>query len=455
MKNIYKINKGITLIALIVTIIVLLILAAVILNMVIGDSSVIRKANIAKENTNYSVAYEEIKTKVLEAQAKKEGKAKLSDIVEQLKNDPQYEYIINKSSKIANLSNKGQINNLQDMDDNNIEEIYVIHKGYEFKIDKTLKIEGNEKELGNTDNAGDNTDPIKPEVVDPTDIYVTLYTDGTLGFSNNEDTIEGKTVKKLYGNIRNIEYGQYEPNRTPWFESGATKVIINNKIVPSTTSCWFYRLYNVASIEGIENLDTSLTTNMFSMFGEASGLSKIDVSNFDTSNVVNMSYMFDACRAEELDVKEFNTSNVVNMSNMFSRCNVRKLNLQGFDTSNVTDMSGMFRSMSFLQELNLSSFNTENVVNMKNMFSGSNLIALDLTDFNTSNVTDMSYMFNYMGSLQELNLSSFNTENCTNMENMFENCKELKKIYISNTWKEKGTKEEVYGNCSAILELKQ
>lgn len=112
-----KSNKnGITLIALVITIIVLLILSAIILNMLMGDSGIIHKANTAKENTNYSTAYEEIQTKVLEAQSQKEGKAKLTDIIEQLKNDSQYEYIINHTSQMASLSNKGTITSLENIE---------------------------------------------------------------------------------------------------------------------------------------------------------------------------------------------------------------------------------------------------------------------------------------------------------------------------------------------------
>lgn len=54
-----KQSKGITLVALIITIIVLLILAGVTLNMVMGDNGIIKKAQIAKEKTNQAVKNEE------------------------------------------------------------------------------------------------------------------------------------------------------------------------------------------------------------------------------------------------------------------------------------------------------------------------------------------------------------------------------------------------------------
>ena len=64
-------NTAITLIALIITIIVLLILAGVTLNMVMGESGIFNKANSAKEQTQKSTAEEIIKLAVLENEANK------------------------------------------------------------------------------------------------------------------------------------------------------------------------------------------------------------------------------------------------------------------------------------------------------------------------------------------------------------------------------------------------
>lgn len=73
MKNTRKINRNklisnsaITFIALIITIIVLLILAAITLNLVLGDNGIIEKAIIAKQRTNEAQELEEQKLKDLE-----------------------------------------------------------------------------------------------------------------------------------------------------------------------------------------------------------------------------------------------------------------------------------------------------------------------------------------------------------------------------------------------------
>ena len=71
----------------------------------------------------------------------------------------------------------------------------------------------------------------------------------------------------------------------------------------------------------VTNLDTSQVTNMSNMFNYCTGLASLNVSNFDTSKVTNMSEMFGGCSGlTSLDVSHFNTSKVTDMSRMFKGC---------------------------------------------------------------------------------------------------------------------------------------
>ena len=58
LKDIFKKNKGITLIALVVTIIVLLILAGISISMLTGQNGILKRAAEAKEKTKQSQAEE-------------------------------------------------------------------------------------------------------------------------------------------------------------------------------------------------------------------------------------------------------------------------------------------------------------------------------------------------------------------------------------------------------------
>ena len=75
---------------------------------------------------------------------------------------------------------------------------------------------------------------------------------------------------------------------------------------------------------------------------------------------------------ESLDLSNFNTSNITDMSFMFNKCSKLKeiKGLNYFKTSNVTIIRGMFNKCSQLESLDLSNFNTSNVINMERTFLG-------------------------------------------------------------------------------------
>ena len=66
-KNVAKKQTGITLIALIITIIVLFILAGVSVITLTGDKGIIIQANQAKENTNSTTAKEKVEVETLKS----------------------------------------------------------------------------------------------------------------------------------------------------------------------------------------------------------------------------------------------------------------------------------------------------------------------------------------------------------------------------------------------------
>ncbi len=142
------------------------------------------------------------------------------------------------------------------------------------------------------------------------------------------------------------------------------------------------------------NFDTHNVTDMSSMFYSLYELKKLDVSHFDTSKVTDMESMFAHAESlEKLDVSHFNTSQVTDMRRMFANLpKLKELDVSNFDTRKVTDMSGMFSSMEELKELDLSNFETYNVRDMGSMFyETKNLEALNLSNFDISKLKDHSY----------------------------------------------------------------
>ena len=147
------------------------------------------------------------------------------------------------------------------------------------------------------------------------------------------------------------------------------------------------------------------------------------------------SYIFFWCKnIISIDLSNFKTQNITNMSEMFSDCrNLQNINLSSFNTENVVNMKSMFCNCEKLNKLDLSSFNTKNVTNMSSMFFGcKNLKSLDLLKFDIKNVTDINHMFSYCENLECLNLSNFDIQNIINMEFLFSYCKNLKVVDISS-----------------------
>lgn len=85
-----------------------------------------------------------------------------------------------------------------------------------------------------------------------------------------------------------------------------------------------------------------LPINASSCCGMFNGLdlAQLDFSEIDTSNIVDMSEMFDSCKLGETFTPIFNTSNVKTMRMMFMDCEkTEEMDLSHFDVSKVADFS--------------------------------------------------------------------------------------------------------------------
>ena len=111
--------------------------------------------------------------------------------------------------------------------------------------------------------------------------------------------------------------------------------------------------------------------------------------------------------AEEVDFSHLDTSNITDMSYMFEDVKVRNLDLSSFDTSNVTRMIGMFKD-SKTEELDLTSFSAENLTDIREMFEYSrNLKILKISNNFTTNdkLTNVSYLFEDTPKLELVDMS--------------------------------------------------
>lgn len=206
------------------------------------------------------------------------------------------------------------------------------------------------------------------------------------------------------------------------------------------------------------NWDTSNIVDMSTMFSGCTLLSSLDLSGLDTSNVTDMGSMFNQCyNLKTLDLSGLDVSKVTDMGSMFENCSkLTSLNVSGWNTSNVTDMISIFRNCSSLESLDLSNFDTSKVTSMYSMFYECyNLKTLDVSGFDTSNVTTMKYMFYDCRKITSLDLSSFDTSKVTNMEGMFYDCSSLEYLDLSNFKASSATNMNyMFDGCSKLKHIK-
>ena len=181
--------------------------------------------------------------------------------------------------------------------------------------------------------------------VDDSDGYPTLYL-------QNDDS-DGATM------LLTQKFDNAAP--APWSDTGYQYVEIVDDIYPTYLSYWFYDTSSeLAYISGMDKLHTEDVVDMSGLFSGATNLdlSTLDLSNFNTAKVRNMSYMFQSAGTGTgswldswfVDLTSFDTSNVENMSNMFESAeNLRAIYVSdSFVTTKVTNGYYMFSNCYYL-----------------------------------------------------------------------------------------------------------
>lgn len=218
-----------------------------------------------------------------------------------------------------------------------------------------------------------------------------------------------------------------------WEEDGVLYISGKKTIgFPEDSSSLFSEFTNVESIDFGDSVDTSKTTNMEFLFGDAdtgscSSLKKIDLSGWNTESLQNAGGMFWGCASlEEIDLSSWNTENLENIGGMFWGCtSLKEIDLSSWNTENITYMACAFYECSALESLNLENWDTAQVEDMHGMFVRCNSMkSQDFTDWNTEKVQDMSYMFYECSGLSEENQKKkLNIPKDVNTEYMFEGCR--------------------------------
>ncbi|MCH3906372.1 MAG: BspA family leucine-rich repeat surface protein [Lactobacillus sp.] len=263
-------------------------------------------------------------------------------------------------------------------------------------------------------------------------------------------------------NFNNVDFGQNITNEVYAFQ-GANKLanvtLTGAQNVPESVLRAFITAAKNSNATTLDLSNVSLSdkiTSFKGLFQNMPNLETINLTGLKTSNITDMSYMFDGDfkLKEIIGIGDLDTSNVTNMSHMFSAMenltddnnqpkgtiahgSLTNLDLSKWKTSKVTNMSSMFDGQNNLQTLKgLASWDTANVTNMSRMFAHLKSLAdgtFTGVKWDTSNVTDMSYMFYNMPLQKDLSfVNDFKTSKVTDMSYMFAGDTALTELDLSN-----------------------
>ena len=283
-------NKGITLVGLIITIIVLLILATVSISLIINNG-VLDKAQHGVDKYSEEEELEQIKLAVASARLKGNGFL----VMENLSNELEFNFENGKLHACNNfLICYGLYKN------------YIIMNTGEIIIRKKDDIvKGNLSKSRFKDLVSSNT---------PKNIIFTNTGGEGEDISEEQDgsVIAWREDETLYISSSEIGYNINAPSDCKsLFSLGRWGA--------------FGWQTNIEKID-CSCLDTSNVTNMMQMFYECTNLNSLNISNFDTRKVTNMSYMFEACnKLNTLNLANFNMSNVTNITSILLQAKVISL----------------------------------------------------------------------------------------------------------------------------------
>ena len=170
----------------------------------------------------------------------------------------------------------------------------------------------------------------------------------------NKDYREVNIIVKSFDELRKIIEDRYK-KLGPGTEQ---KPIDFNDIDVSNLDSFYNKgkgLFSVTKFKYIDISDWNVSnvTNMSCMFFVCRELKSVgDLSNWDVSNVTNMVGMFYECNELKFigDISKWNVSNVTNMSSMFDRCTSFNQDLSGWNVSKVRFKGSIFAGCQIKEE---------------------------------------------------------------------------------------------------------
>ena len=223
------------------------------------------------------------------------------------------------------------------------------------------------------------------------------------------------------------------------------------------SSFTFYRFRALKYLD-LSEFDSSNVVRMTYMIASNDELEYVDLDGFDTSNCTQMDYMFYGdVKLRNLDLSEFDTSKVYTMMYMFWYCkNMTELDLTSFDTSNAINLSSLISGMDKLTSVKFGKkFDTSNVKNFSFFMANCPLLTdFDISKIDLTSATDIMSIFYNLDAIEYLDLSHLNTSNITSFFNFVAECDNLKRINLTGIDTSSATSlTQMFSRCRSLEEV--
>ena len=432
----FKEKNGITLIALVITITVLLILAGISLNALNGENGIINSVISSKEKEEIST--EKGIVKMSASQALDED---ISNII--------YEYTLQK--KLDNNAGEGKTNVTED--ESFIVKFIETQRVYNVDNDGNVEYLGKENEIVNqatiTANPTSNTTPKLTQEVEII-VRTLLSTESTslnliYAWNQSEEEMpeETKFVKaNLIGETRTKRTNVISVDTIAGDYYLWVKLMIGEE---TTTKCFGpYTIKDNTTLIACNTESESTSSFLGNANISRNEIEKVVISTSFGTHSLSDDNCWDVSQSqdgkylawyEDVDGDNYYEVTIAGNGGVVANANSSKLfnyigyngddnqviyGIENLDTGLVRSMNAMF----------------QNCRNMKN---------IDLKSLDTRNVTNLAYMFYGCTSLESLDLRTFKTEKVTTLEGTFQNCTSLKTLYVDN-WNTENVSSMGQGN---------
>lgn len=212
-----------------------------------------------------------------------------------------------------------------------------------------------------------------------------------------------------------------------------------------------------AVINRVPSDDPIRPVSMNSWFSEMRAISDLDLSMFDVSKVVDMSFMLYGCTSlmNVSGLSGWDTSNVRYMDYALAGPKADfSSSISGWDTSALESMDWIFWNCKGLKELDISGWSTESLSSNKNSFyQCSDLVRLSLPrDFVKPSMSSIGQMFLECRSLGSIDASGWDTSGLIDMDRTFYNCVSLREIVGLEGWNVSSVSSmfETFKDCKVL-----